>query len=326
MTEPREHASMTDPAAFGRVAVLMGGWSAEREVSLVSGRAVLQGLRNRGVDAHAVDVTRATVRQVADGGYDRAFIVLHGRGGEDGVIQGLLESCGIPDTGSGVLASALAMDKLRTKQLWLGAGLPTPPFVLIADDADFAGTVEAIGLPLIVKPANEGSSLGMSKVESAADLGRAWAAAREFDNEVFAERWIDGGEYTASVLGEQVLPLIRIETPRVFYDYTAKYHADDTRYHCPAGLDQAEEERFAALARRAFDALGCAGWGRVDLIRDRQGRPWLIEVNTVPGMTDHSLVPMAARAAGIDFDELVLRILAGSIGDMAARGGRHGAA
>lgn len=307
---------MAEPG-FGRVAVLMGGWSAEREVSLVSGRAVADGLRRRGVDVVAVDVTRTTIRAVVDGGFDRAFIALHGRGGEDGVIQGMLESFGIPYTGSGVLASALAMHKLRTKQLWLAVGLPTPPFAVIGGRDDFARVIATVGLPLFVKPACEGSSIGMSKVESADALEAAWETARGFDSPVFAERWIDGSEYTASLVGEQVLPLIRIETPRVFYDYTAKYHADDTRYHCPCGLEAAEEQRIAALARRAFDALGCGGWGRVDFMRDRAGQPWLIEVNTVPGMTDHSLVPMAARAAGIEFDELVLRILAGSLAERA---------
>lgn len=324
MSEQRARQAITDPAAFGRVAVLMGGWSAEREVSLISGRAVLQGLRNRGIDAHAIDVTRATIRQVTEGGYDRVFIALHGRGGEDGVIQGLLEACGIPYTGSGVLASALAMDKLRTKQIWISAGLPTPPFAVITGVADFAVAIDTLGLPLIVKPATEGSSLGMSKVESAAELEQAFAAAHEFGTEVFAERWIEGGEYTAAVLDDRVLPLIRIETPRVFYDYIAKYHANDTQYHCPAGLESTEEAQLAGLARRAFDAIGCSGWGRVDLIRDRRGHAWLIEVNTVPGMTGHSLVPMAARAAGIDFDELVWRVLAGSAESAAIRRVRHG--
>ncbi len=317
---------MTEPD-FGRVAVLMGGWSAEREVSLVSGRAVTDALRRRGVDAIAVDVTRATVRAIVDGGYDRVFIALHGRGGEDGVIQGMLESFGIPYTGSGVLASALAMDKLRSKQLWLAAGLPTPPFAVIGCPDDFARVIATVGLPLFIKPACEGSSLGMSRVESADALEAAWEAARGFDGAVFAERLIDGGEYTASLVGGQVLPLIRIETPRAFYDYTAKYHADDTRYLCPCGLEAAEEKHIAALARRAFDSLGCSGWGRVDFMRDRAGRAWLIEVNTVPGMTDHSLVPMAARAAGIGFDELVWRILAGSVaGASAEREARHGRA
>ena len=304
--------TVLDARDFGRVAVLMGGWSAEREVSLRSGAAVLEALRGRGVDAHGVDLTRAGVGGLVSGGYDRAFIALHGRGGEDGVIQGVLEAFGIPYTGSGVLGSALAMDKLRSKRLWAGAGLPTPPFVVLRDEADFARALDELGLPMIVKPVNEGSSIGMSKVTRAEDLPGAWAAARRFDDEVFAERWITGPEYTASVLGAQALPLIRLETPRDFYDYTAKYHADDTRYHCPAGLAEDAEAALRSLALRAFAALGCSGWGRIDLLCDRAGAPWLIEANTVPGMTDHSLVPMAARAAGIGMDELAWRILESS--------------
>jgi D-alanine-D-alanine ligase len=305
---------VTDAAEFGRVAVLMGGWSAEREVSLKSGAAVLRALKARGVDAHGWDVTRDNVARLIEAGFDRAFVVLHGRGGEDGVIQGALDLLGIPYTGSGVLGCALAMDKLRTKRLWIGAGLPTPPHVTLAGAADLAAAVERLGLPLMVKPVNEGSSLGMTKVRRAQDLPRAWETARGFDHEVFAERWIEGEEYTASLLGGRALPLIRLETPREFYDYTAKYFADDTRYHCPAGLSAMEEASLAALSLSAFEALGCSGWGRIDLMRDRDGRPWLIEANTVPGMTDHSLVPMAARAAGIDFEALAWRILEDSFG------------
>lgn len=301
---------MPDATQFGRVGVLMGGWSAERRVSLVSGEAVLQALVTRGIDAHGVDVTRSSVRAVIDGGFDRVFIALHGRGGEDGVIQGLLEACGIPYTGSGVLASALAMDKLRTKRLWAGAGLPTPAFAVMTPDSDPDAIIDAVGLPLIVKPTNEGSSLGMSRVERREELLQAFEAARVFDTEVFAEAWVQGAEYTAAILGKRVLPLIRIETPNVFYDYEAKYHSEQTRYHCPAGLAAGSEAALAELARAAFAAPGCTGWGRVDLICDSKQQPWLIEVNTVPGMTDHSLVPMAAKAAGIDFAELVWRILA----------------
>jgi D-alanine-D-alanine ligase len=310
----RAAVRITDPAAFGRVAVLMGGWSAEREVSLKSGAAVLTGLKARGVDAHGIDLTRNEVARLISGGFDRAFIALHGRGGEDGVIQGVLEVFGIPYTGSGVLGCALAMDKLRTKRLWEGAGLPTPPYVVLQGPRDFARAIDTLGLPMIVKPVNEGSSLGMTKVKRAEDLSPAWETARAFDPEIFAERWIHGAEYTASVLGGRVLPLIRLETPREFYDYTAKYLADDTRYHCPAGLSPEDEAAVAHLALTAFEALGCTGWGRVDLLRDGEGRPWFIEANTVPGMTDHSLVPMAARAAGVEFDELVWRILEGSFG------------
>lgn len=326
MAEIQPTQAWHDPAQFGRVGVLMGGWAAEREVSLVSGQAVLKALVRCGVDAHGVDVTRESIRQVVDAGFDRVFIALHGRGGEDGVIQGLLEACAIPYTGSRVLASALAMDKLRTKRLWAGAGLPTPPSVVMTAESDPDSVVAELGLPLMVKPANEGSSIGMSRVETRDALSRAFEEARRYDADVFAERWVHGREYTASVLGDTVLPLICIETTRAFYDYTAKYHADDTRYHCPAGLDDATEMMLARLARRAFEALGCSGWGRIDLICDGEGAPWLIEANTVPGMTDHSLVPMAARAAGIDFDELVWRILAETLTTGSTTGARHGQA
>jgi D-alanine-D-alanine ligase len=309
MTEHAGVVTVSDPAAFGRVCVLMGGWSAEREVSLKSGAAVLQALRERGVDAHGIDAGRDVMSVLADGRYERAFIAMHGRGGEDGVIQGALEALGLPYTGSGVLGSALAMDKLRTKQLWLSIGLPTPPFAVLSEETDFAGVVRDLGLPLIVKPANEGSSLGMTKVQRAEDLPQAWETARQLDRRVFAERWITGAEYTSTALGDRMLPFIRVETPREFYDYTAKYFANDTRYHCPCGLSTQREAELAELTRRAFEAIGCSGWGRVDLLCDREENPWLIEVNTVPGMTDHSLVPMAARAAGIGFSELVWRIL-----------------
>lgn len=302
---------IVDPAVFGRVAVAMGGWSAEREISLRGGTAVLAALRRRGVDAHGVDLERGNVAMLAQ--FDRVFVALHGRGGEDGVIQGWLEAQHIPYTGSGVLGSAVAMDKLRTKRLWVGDGLPTPVFVPLRGEADFAGAVKEVGLPMIVKPVGEGSSIGMSKVARAEDLPAAWSEAARYDREVFAERWIAGAEYTASILDGVVLPLIRLETPRVFYDYEAKYRSGDTRYHCPCGLPAARERELAGLALRAFEALGCGGWGRIDLICDEAGSPWLIEANTVPGMTDHSLVPMAARAAGIEFDELVWRILEHSL-------------
>jgi len=300
-------------ADFGRVAVLMGGRAAERAISLRSGDAVLQSLQRSGIDAVGVDVDGAVLRRLEEGGFSRAFIALHGRGGEDGVIQGALEALGLPYTGSGVLSSALSMDKLRSKQLWQGAGLPTPPAAALNEEADLAAVPEQLGLPLIVKPVHEGSSLGMSRVEEAGDLARAWRAARELDREVLAERWVAGVEYTAAIVGETALPLIRIETPRAFYDFAAKYEAQDTRFLCPCGLPPAREAEIQALALEAFRALGCRGWGRVDLICDDGGRPWLIEVNTVPGMTDHSLVPMAARAADIGFDELVWRILEHSV-------------
>ena len=290
----------------------MGGESAERAVSLVSGQAVLEGLLRRQVDAHKIDVGPDVLDRLKAGHFDRAFIVLHGRGGEDGVIQGALEILGIPYTGSGVAGSALGMDKLRCKLLWQGLGLPTPPFVTIRGEADLAAA-NRLEFPLMVKPAHEGSSIGMARVENARELREAWRAAAVYDSEVFAETWVTGAEYTASILGDEALPLIRLETPHVFYDYDAKYNADTTLYHCPCGLPEAEELRLRDLALRAFRSVGARGWGRVDMMCDKTGRPWLIEVNTVPGMTSHSLVPMAAAAVGIDFDELVWRILASSL-------------
>jgi D-alanine-D-alanine ligase len=299
---------VTQAQGFGKVAVLMGGTSAEREISLKSGAAVLAALRRRGVDAHAVDPDRRVLQSLQDGGFDRAFVILHGRGGEDGVIQGALETIGMPYTGCGVLASAIGMDKFRCKLLWQGLGLPTPPFALLRGEEDLAAAA-ALEFPQMVKPVHEGSSIGMARADDAAGLRAAWEDAARFDTLVLAERWISGAEYTCAVLGGEALPVIRLETPRGFYDYAAKYLADTTRYHCPAGLSHADEARFRALALEAFAAVGGRGWGRVDLMADAAGRPWLLEVNTAPGMTDHSLVPMAARAAGIDFDELVWRIL-----------------
>ncbi|MEJ2577285.1 MAG: D-alanine--D-alanine ligase [Gammaproteobacteria bacterium] len=300
-------------ADFGRVAVLMGGWAAEREISLISGRAVLEGLQRRGVDAHGIDVHPDVLAVLADGRFDRAFVVLHGRGGEDGVIQGALEILGIPYTGSGVMGSAIGMDKYRSKLVWQGAGLPTPGFALIEDEADLAAAAE-LGFPLMVKPVREGSSIGMSRADDPAALRAAWQTAFAYDGQVLVERWITGAEYTAGILGEVALPLIKLETPHAFYDFNAKYEADDTRYLIPSGLDAAREGELQALALRAFRAVGAAGGGRVDLLTDAEGRAWLIEVNTVPGMTGHSLVPMAAKAVGIDFDELVWRILAQTVG------------
>lgn len=298
-----------DPAEYGRVAVLMGGWSAERAISLRSGQAVLAALQAAGVDAHAVDAGRDVLQVLQRGRFDRAFIALHGRGGEDGVVQGALELAGIPYTGSGVAASAVAMDKLMSKRLWRGAGLPTPEFCVLEPGFDPGAVVTALGLPLIVKPALEGSSIGMSRVDRTGELAQAHAMAAACGGPVLAEAWITGGEYTAAILDGEALPLIRLETPRAFYDFEAKYQAGDTRYLCPCGLPPEEEARLQALALEAFAAVTARGWGRVDLMRDESGRPWLIEVNTVPGMTDHSLVPMAARAAGLDFQQLVLRIL-----------------
>jgi D-alanine-D-alanine ligase len=296
--------------AFGRVAVLMGGRSAEREISLRSGEAVLGALQERDVQAEAVDAGADDfVQRLMSDGFQRAFIALHGRGGEDGVVQGLLETLGIPYTGSGVLGSALSMDKLRSKHLWAGAGLPTPAFALLHRDSDIRSAVHELGLPVMLKPVHEGSSIGMTKVEHHGELQMAWQEASRYDAEVLAERWVYGNEYTAAIVGDTVLPLIRLETPRGFYDYEAKYVADSTRYHCPCDLLPEQEARWQELARQAFRALGASGWGRVDFFIDADDQPWLIEVNTVPGMTDHSLVPMAARVHGWDMPELVWRIL-----------------
>ncbi len=294
---------------FGRVAVLMGGWAAEREVSLISGQAVLDGLCRCGVDAHGIDVGRDILGVLSAGDFDRVFNVLHGRGGEDGVIQGALEILGLPYTGSGVMGSAIAMDKYRSKLLFRALGLPTPDFALIADEDDF-DVACALGFPLMVKPALEGSSIGLSRADDKASLRSAVTKAADYDSPVLAERWIDGAEYTAAIVGGQALPLIKLETDHPFYDYDAKYLADDTRYLIPCGLAPAAEAELQALALRAFDATGASGWGRVDILLDGRQRPYVIEVNTVPGMTGHSLVPMAAHAMGVDFDQLVWRILA----------------
>ena len=285
----------------GRVAVLAGGKSAERPVSLKSGAAVHQGLRNLGLIAELVDPADKSVETLK--GFDAAFIALHGRGGEDGVIQGVLEHLEIPYTGSGVMASAIGMDKVRTKQLWKGAGLPTPAFYVSGrDEAD-------LGYPVIVKPAHEGSSIGMAKADNAEELAEALVAAEKFDQDVLVEAWVNGPEYTVAVLGDEALPAIRLQTPHAFYDFEAKYQSDSTEYLCPAGLDDADEQALRQLALTAFRVAGCRGWGRVDVMRDAQGQWQLLEVNTVPGMTDHSLVPMAAKATGRDFDVLVGEIL-----------------
>ena len=294
---------------FGKVAVLLGGRSAEREVSLKSGGMVLGALRRAGVDAHPFDPRDRGLEALIGERFDRVFIALHGRYGEDGTMQGALELLGIPYTGSGVLASALAMDKWRTKLVWQAAGIPVPRYELLSAGSDFAAVAARLGLPIMVKPANEGSSIGMTKVKRAADLDEAYALAANYDPLVIAEQFIDGAELTGGILGRQVLPLIRLETPRDFYDYDAKYVSDDTRYILPCGLPEAEERAIGELGLRAFDALGCRGWGRVDLMLDRAGQPHFLEVNTSPGMTDHSLVPMAARHAGIPFEDLCVRIL-----------------
>jgi D-alanine-D-alanine ligase len=305
--------TVADPAEFGKVAVLMGGWSAERAVSLVSGQAVLRALQGCGVDAHGIDADRQVLSVLANGGFARVFITLHGRGGEDGLIQGALDLLGLPYTGSGVLASALGMDKLRTKQVWRGAGLPTPPWRLVESAAELANAAAELGLPLAVKPSREGSSIGISRVGEPAQFQAAWERAAACASTVLVEPWIQGQEYTGGLLQGETLPLIRLETPREFYDYEAKYHANDTRYLCPCGLPEAREAELRELVCRAFAAVDGYGWGRVDLMVDGQGQPWLLEVNTVPGMTDHSLVPMAARVAGLNFEDLVWRILETSL-------------
>jgi D-alanine-D-alanine ligase len=308
-TDPAGLRRASSAAEFGRVAVLYGGTSSEREISLLTGRAVLEALRRRGVDAHAFDPAERPLGALVEERCARAWIALHGPGGEDGTLQGALEFLGIPYTGSGVLGSAIGMDKLRTKRLARSIGVDTADFVVLQGPADLELAVERLGLPLIVKPATQGSSVGMSRVERAQDMAAAYAAATLHEPLAFAEPWISGGEYTVAILQGQALPSIRIETPRAFYDYEAKYLRDDTRYHCPSGLSAEAEKHLASLGLAAFEACGAEGWGRADFMMDRTGRPLLLEINTVPGMTGHSLVPMAARAAGIDFDELVWRVL-----------------
>ena len=294
---------------FGKVAVLLGGKSAEREVSLKSGSMVLAALRKKGVDAHPFDPKERDLQDLLRERFARVFIALHGRFGEDGTVQGVLEWLGIPYTGSGVLASALAMDKLRTKRLWAAEGLPTASYEVLSKETDLKAAVKRLGTPLFVKPASEGSSVGMTKVKKAADLEEAYALAVNYDPVVIAEKFIDGPELTIGILGEQALPIIRIETPREFYDYEAKYISNDTRYLIPCGVPPAKEKQLQALALRAFRALGCRGWGRVDLMLDKRGKPFLLEVNTSPGMTDHSLVPMGARAVGVSYEDLCVKVL-----------------
>ena len=292
---------------FGKVAVLFGGKSAEREVSLKSGSRVLDALRRQGIDAHAFDPAERKLDDLA--AFDRAFIMLHGRYGEDGTIQGALELMGIPYTGSGVMASAVGMDKWRTKLLWRSVGLPVPEYVMLDSSSDFAAVEKQLGLPLFVKPACEGSSIGVTKVRQSGELRPAYAEAARHDALVIAERGLMGGEYTVAILGNEALPIIRIVPATDFYDYEAKYLRDDTRYLCPCGLSDAREQELRALALEAFRVLGCRGWGRVDFLMDEQGNAYFLEVNTSPGMTDHSLVPMAARAAGLSYEQLVLRVL-----------------
>jgi len=301
---------ITDPKDFGRVAVLMGGTSSEREVSLDSGRNVLEALLRRGVDAYPVDGIAGMVQELIARRCDRVFNVLHGHagGGEDGVLQGLLEAFGVPYTGSNVLGSALSMDKIRTKQVWSSLGLPTPRYVRISPTDDVVAAARTLGLPLIVKPACEGSSVGISRVFDEADLEHAVALAARYPGELLMEQLIEGDEYTVGILEDEALPTIRIVPAGEYYDYHAKYVAEDTQYICP-GLTGAAETEMRKLALQAFRSVGCSGWGRVDLMRDRNNRNYLLEVNTAPGMTSHSLVPKAARAIGIEFDELVWRVL-----------------
>ena len=299
--------------SLGRVAVLMGGWAAEREISLKSGAAVLDALCRAGVNAEGIDVKRDILLQLQTRQYDRAFIVLHGRGGEDGVIQAALELLQIPYTGCGVMASAISMDKLMTKRVWMGENLPTPRFEMLNAQTNFADVIEHLGVPLMVKPATEGSSIGMAKVSNADALKAAWKNAAQYDDQVFAEQWVEGDEYTCAILDQQVQPLIRLEVQNDFYDYEAKYQSNDTQYHCPCGLDEATETELQQLALQAFLAVQGKGWGRVDMMRDKAGKTWLIEVNTVPGMTSHSLVPMAAQANGISFEQLVVKILEATV-------------
>ena len=296
--------------SFGKVAVLMGGKSAEREISLMSGNGVLKALRSKGIDAHAFDPAQRDLFDLKREGYARCFIALHGRGGEDGTIQGALEMLGVPYTGSGVMGSAIGMDKWRTKMVWIANKLPTPRYRILNADDDWKAVARELGLPLIVKPANEGSTLGLTKVTAAKQLPAAYElAAKKYKDIALAEQFIDGPEYTASVLGDEVLPLIRIEAPKGNYDYQNKYFTDDTKYHCPSGLTAKKEAQLKALTLQAFRAVGCSGWGRVDIMLDAKNRPWLLEVNTSPGMTGHSLVPMAARAVGISYEDLCVRIL-----------------
>ena len=297
---------------FGKVAVLLGGRSAEREISLMSGKAVLGALRDRGVDAHAFDPADRALADLKREGYQRVFIALHGRFGEDGTVQGALELLDIPYTGSGVMASSLAMDKWRTKLMWQAVGIPSPRDMLLDAKSDWTKVVQTLGLPLIVKPVHEGSTIGISKVTLAAQLPGAYEAAARHDPVVLAEEFIAGKELTASVLGDQALPLIWIEAPDGNYDYQNKYFTDDTKYHCPSGVPADIEDAIRADTLKAFQVLGCEGWGRADLILRPDGSYRFLEMNTSPGMTGHSLVPMAARQAGISFPDLVVKILEGA--------------
>jgi len=294
---------------FGKVAVLFGGRSAEREVSLKSGAAVLAALQKSGVDAHAFDPAQRDLSELKKEKFDLVFIALHGRFGEDGTVQGALELMGIPYTGSGVMASAIAMDKWRTKLIWQAMGLPIPEYEALLAPSDWSALADHLDLPLFMKPANEGSSVGISKVKTVEELPGAYAEAAKHDKVVIAESFVSGGEYTVAVLNGRALPVIKIEPANEFYDYEAKYLRDDTRYLCPCGLSTEQESEMQRLAQEAFALIGGQGWGRIDFLRGEDGKSYLLEINTSPGMTDHSLVPMAARNAGISFEQLVLQIL-----------------
>lgn len=294
---------------YGKVAVLMGGHSSEREVSLMSGNGVLAALKSCGVDAHAFDPANQSLWALKEQQFDRVFVILHGPFGEDGTVQGVLETLAIPYTGSGVLASALCMDKWRSKLLWQSAGLPTPAFALLDEHSDFAAISRTLGLPLIVKPSCEGSSIGITKVKECSELKAAYDAARQYDKIVLAEQFIGAGEYTCGIVGEQLYPTIKIEPATEFYDYQAKYFRDDTIYRCPSGLSPAAEKEAHALCLEAYRLLGCTGWGRIDFLMDKKGQIYLLEANTNPGMTSHSLVPTAARVAGINYEKLCLKVL-----------------
>jgi len=307
--DPKIVRHVTDAKEFGRVAVLFGGTSSEREISLKSGNACLAALQKRGVDAHGFDPKEKPLTELLARKFDRVFIALHGPGGEDGTLQGALEFLGLPYTGSGVMGSAIGMDKLRTKRLAQAVGIPTTDYMVLRSPADLENCIERLGIPMIVKPATQGSSVGMTKVEKADQLLAAYHAAAMLEPDVFAEPWITGAEYTVAVLHGRALPSIRIETPATFYDYQAKYFRNDTKYHCPSGLSADAEKHLANLAQATFAAVGAEGWGRADFMMDKAGKPYLLEINTVPGMTDHSLVPMAARALDINFEQLVWQVL-----------------
>jgi len=315
VTVREERIVVSNASDFGRVAVMLGGTSPEREVSLDTGNAVLKALQARGVDAHAWDPAEKNLIEFAAAGFDRVWIALHGTGGEDGALQGALQWLDMPYTGSGVMASALAMDKVRSKHLFEAADIPTPEYALVRHQADAVLAVESLGFPLILKPAGQGSSVGMSKVFDDGDLSGAVDLALHFGGIALAERCIVGDEFTVGVLQGAALPSIRIETPRVFYDYRAKYESDRTEYHCPGTADDGTEALYAGLATAAFNEVGCTGWGRVDFMTGDDGQPQVLEVNTIPGMTSHSLVPMAAKQAGIDFEELCWRILETSVSE-----------